>query len=122
MSPLDSEAIATKYLATLNKRDLDGVLKMFSNDVSLEDPYGTPAVNGKENIVPIFERVFRDGLKVQDIGSLHCAGDTVAMTYTIVLPTVRFKTITLIRLNQDGEIFNLRAYWSGANILSEQLG
>ena len=120
MSLPDSEAIATKYLATLNERDLDEVLKLFSDDVSLEDPYGTPAIKGKEHIAPIFERVFRDGLAVQDIGSLHCAGDTVAMNYTIVLPTVRFKTITLIRLNDQGEIFNLRAYWSGTNILSEK--
>ena len=119
MSCPDSEAIATKYLAALNNRDLNEVLEMFSDDVSLEDPYGTPQVNGKENIAPIFKRVFRDGLKVQDIGSMHCAGDTVAMNYTIVLPTVRFKTITLIRLNDQGEIFNLLAYWSGSNILSD---
>lgn len=119
MPSYDPKAIATQYLATLNKRDLDAAIDMFSEGASLEDPYGTPARVGKQNITAVFERVFREGIKVEDIGPLHCAGDTVAMTYKIVLPTVKFRTISLMRLNEDGKIFNFRAYWSQANILTD---
>lgn len=119
MPSYDPEAIASHYLATLNKGDLDEALSLFSDDASLEDPYGTPALEGKENFAAVFERVLGQGLKIEDIAPFHCAGDTVAMTYKIVLPSIQFKTISLMRLNDEGKIVNFRAYWSKANFIGD---
>lgn len=119
MSSYDPEVIARHYLATLNKGDLDETLSLFADDASLEDPYGSPALEGKKNFAAVFERVLSQGLKIEDIAPFHCAGDTVAMTYKIVLPTIKFKTISLMRLNDEGKIINFRAYWSKANIISD---
>ena len=119
MPSYDPAAIATHYLATLNKGDLDATLALFTDDATLEDPYGTPALAGKKKLAPVFERVFNEGLQVEDIAPFHCAGDTVAMNYTIVLPRITFRTISLMRLNEEGKIFNFRAYWGKANRLDD---
>ena len=119
MASYDPQIIATNYLATLRKGNLIEILKLFSDEATLEDPYGTTPLSGKKEIGEVFKRVLGEGLQIEDIAPFHCAGDTVAMTYKIVLPRIKFKTISLMKLNDDGKIINFRAYWSDANILND---
>ena len=118
--PSDSR-IATqlvdRYLALHAARDLEGVLSVFSENATLEDPVGAPKRQGLEAIRNFYRGAHeRNGrLVIERIGAVLVCGDEVAAHVRVESedPSEAWdaEVIYTLRLDKTGRIASLRAYF-----------
>jgi steroid delta-isomerase len=104
--------------------DANAVAEAFAPDGESNDPVGTPPHTGREAI-----REFMQGTMLQTERlattpeKLFIAGDSAAFTWTVQLTlkngrSVTFEGIDVIRVNDEGKIQRLDAYWDPAPVLA----
>jgi steroid Delta-isomerase len=109
------ETTVQQYVDAVGRQDLEGVLALFADDARQEDPVGTPANVGRDEIRGFFERAFRGAFTTTLTGPLLVTGDHAAVHFTIEVPTgsgtdpIVVRVVDLIRFDADGLIADLRA-------------
>ncbi len=109
--------LVDRYLALHAARDLEGVLSVFSENATLEDPVGAPIRQGLEAIRNFYRGAHeRNGrLAIERIGAVLACGDEVA-AHVQVRPenpgdAGKVDVIYTLRLDKAGRIASLRAYF-----------
>jgi steroid delta-isomerase len=107
------EAAVEEYVAAVGRQDLEATVALFAEDARQEDPVGTPANVGRDQIRSFFEKAFRGSFTTTLTGPLLVTGDHAAVHFTIEVPTgdkpFVVRVVDLIRFDQDGLIAELRA-------------
>jgi steroid delta-isomerase len=120
-----------QYLERVAQGDVDGVLALFSDDVSVEDPVGgAPGTHlvGREAVGAFFRKGFarsRPAPRLQ--GPIRTtAGNEAAMSFVLGLALgddlLEFDVIDVMRFDEEGKVATLRAFWNpaeGRKVLSE---
>ena len=110
------KAAMQNYLDRFNAGDLEGILALYADTASVEDPVGSPVHQG----MPALRKFYSDALKSKARlellapirGSL---GTAAAMAFDVKLnlpsgpATVR--VIDVMSFDKVGKIVSLRAYW-----------
>jgi steroid delta-isomerase len=108
------------YVAAFEKGDADAVVALFAADATVEDPLGTPIKRGHAEIREFYATSMATGAKLELDGAPRCAADTVAFAFAVKLDWGGQKTvidvIDTFRLNEDGKIVEMRAYWGPENM------
>jgi steroid delta-isomerase len=108
-----------QYLKALNAQDLDGIVALYTEDASIEDPVGTPVLTGKDAIRAFYSKATCIKLEVELLGDARIAGAYVAFPFAITLPTetgpMRMEVIDTFKLSKQGLITEMKAYWSEEN-------
>jgi steroid Delta-isomerase len=107
------EAAVREYVEAVGRQDLEGTLALFAADARQEDPVGSPANVGRDEIRTFFERAYRGSFATALTGPLLVTGDHAAVHFTIEVPTggdaMVVRVADLIRFDDDGLIADLRA-------------
>jgi steroid delta-isomerase len=112
------EAAVEQYVAAVGRQDLEATVALFAEDARQEDPVGTPANVGRDQIRSFFEKAFRGSFTTTLTGPLLVTGDHAAVHFTIEVPTgapedeappLVIRVADLIRFDDDGLIADLRA-------------
>jgi steroid delta-isomerase len=106
------------YVDALNAKDLAGVVALYAEDATLEDPVGGPALSGRAAIAEFYGRVVPYGLEVRMVTEPRGShGNAAAMAFEVVAPTpdgnrIRIQVIDVFTFNEAGKFTSMKAYWA----------
>ena len=107
------------YVQAFEDGDVDAVMKLYAEDATVEDPYGTEAVKGHEAICSFYTRAMLTGARLSLDGPVRVAGDIAAFPFTVYLShdgsDRRLEVIDTFRFNAKGKIVEMRAFWGPIN-------
>ncbi len=114
-----SEAV-TRYLSSINNADLEGILALYAEDATLEDPVGSAIVQGTEAIKAFYARnVILARPQLELSGPVRVAGREAAFPFELTVKTAERTTsiavIDVFRFNDAGKIDSMRAFWGPHN-------
>ena len=104
------------YARAWAEDDRDGFLRLFAEDATLEDPVGSPPVEGKQGLADFWDRVHSLGMRYEvEVVRTVCCGEEGVLVFNVTshAPGVAMKVelVDLFAFNGAGEIQSMRAYW-----------
>lgn len=119
-SHADKVKAVETYISSYGAGDLEGIVSVFADDATVEDPVGTPLIIGREAIRAFMARGVAMGAKLTLLGAIRCAGDYAAFPFVVTLdvkgtPT-RIEVIDVFRFNAAGKVSEMRAFFGNENI------
>ena len=115
-------AAAERYAAAVPGGDREPIVACFAADGEVVDPYPSPAVVGHDGIRGFWDNVFAMGTpRSFTIEHIVVAGDSAAFLFSIVVAIgggdalVGLRGFDVIRVDDDGLIAGLTAYWDPAD-------
>lgn len=109
------EAVQT-YIEAFEKADLKIIRELYAADATVEDPVGSPARHGIEEIIELYKTAFGMGMKLRLTSKPRCAGNSVAFSFDAVLKKMTISPIDVFDFNADGRVQHMRAYWGPENV------
>ena len=117
LDPATAEQLVSAYLARHGATDLEGVVALFADEACLEDPVGSPSLQGLKAIRSFYRETHaRNGpLVVERMGSVLVGGEEIAFHVNARLardPGARgMDVIYVVRVDRAGRICALRAWY-----------
>ncbi len=117
IDPSPAEVLVERYLARHGANDLEGVVALFDDDATLEDPVGAPILRGRAAIRDFYRATHaRNGpLVFEHIGPVLVGGDELAFHVRARLArdgaSPGMDVVYTLRVDGDGRIRALRAYF-----------
>jgi steroid delta-isomerase len=108
--------VVEMYVEAFEKADLNILRKLYAEDATQEDPVGSPARHGIEEILEFYKAGIAMGMKLRLIGKPRCAGNSVAFAFDGVMENMTISPIDVFEVNADGKIQHMRAYWGPENV------
>ena len=122
--PETMEAAVRTYAESFNRGDLDGILSIFAEDATVEDPVGTPLKRGHEELRAFFGVGVQMGARLHLDGPVRCAADHAAFPFHVILEwegrTQRIDVIDVFRFGEDGKVAEMRAFFGPQNMSDAQ--
>lgn len=108
-----------KYMSALNAQDLNGIVDLYAESATVEDPIGTPIITGKDAIREFYSKATSIELNACLSGDIRIAGDFAAFPFAIMLSSetgkMRIEVIDTFKFNEHGLITEMKAYWGEDN-------
>lgn len=120
-SPEMMRSALLRYLEQVERNDVDGVLSLFADSVSVEDPVGGPPgthVVGIEKVSAFFRKGFkRSQPSPSRTGPVvTTGGNEAAVPFTLRLKigdrVQELDVVDVVQFDEDGCITSLRAFWN----------
>ena len=108
--------VVEKYVEAFEKADLNMIRQLYAEDATQEDPVGSPARHGIEEILEFYKAGFAMGMKLKLNGKPRCAGNSVAFAFDGVMEKMTISPIDVFEVNANGKIQRMRAYWGPENV------
>jgi steroid delta-isomerase len=113
------------YIDAFNRSDAEGVVGLFADDASVEDPVGRPAMTGKDKFGPFFKMAISTGATLELVAPIRAShGNAAAMAFDVKLTYQGayqlIHVIDVMTFNDQGRITSMRAYWGPSDM--EALG
>ena len=110
------------YVDGFERSDPVAIIALFAENATVEDPVGTPQKRGLAEISEFYTGSMSTGAKLELLGDPRCAADYVAFPFAVKLEFGGQKTVIEVidtfRIDDDGKIAEMRAYWGPANMKS----
>lgn len=118
-----ARAASQRSMAMVQARDREGWLALFADDAIVEDPIGPSPLNpsgeplrGRDAIAGFYDAVIAPNPVRFDIRASYACGDEVANVGSVVTTfpdgsRAVVDGVFTYRVNRDGRIAALRAYW-----------
>ncbi|CAA0117026.1 Steroid Delta-isomerase [BD1-7 clade bacterium] len=110
-----TQAVET-YMKALNDADMSLIEALYSDNATVEDPYGTEAKEGIEAIKAFYTQAFDAGLKAELTGPIRVAGDSAAFPFNVLFAGNVMEIIDVFQFDGNDKVVSMKAYWSEANI------
>lgn len=123
----EMRAAMKQYLAHVAERDVEAVLGLFTDDISVEDPVGgAPGTHvvGREEVGAFFRKGFARSKPTPVLsGPIHTTlANEAAMAFTLQLELgdkhCEVDVIDVVTFDESGRIARLRAFWNPEEIRS----
>jgi len=117
LTPEQIEAAVEEYFASIGSMDVQRFVNNFAPNGVLEDPVGTPPVQGTQTIAAFFASIIAPfshiKAKVQEV--IPC-GQEAAVNWKLNLTTTTGKKITIdglgvFKFDQSGKLISVREFW-----------
>lgn len=116
---MSKENTVEQYFEALRNQNLAGIVALYSDDATVEDPVGTPVHMGKEAITEFYQQATAVKLGVKRLGDVRCAGDFAAFRFAITVPNANgplvMEVIDTLKFKEAGKIVEMKAYWGNKN-------
>ena len=107
------------YIRSLNEKDLEGILMLFADNATVEDPVGSKIVSGKEALRQFYSGAVTIDLLLTRTGPVRIAGVEVAFPFQLQMDvegtTMITDIIDVFRFDEEGKIISMRAFWGEIN-------
>ena len=108
------------YVEAFDKGDPEIAVALFAAEATVEDPVGTPAKRGLDEIRAFYTASMQTGAKLRLEGPIRCAADSAAFAFRVQL-TLEGKMVTvdvidIFRFNDAGKIIEMKAYFGPDNM------
>lgn len=118
----EMKTVMRSYVERLNAGDLEGVLALYADDATVEDPVGADVRRGAAEIRAFYEIAIASGAKLTIVGPQSGSSSDYAAMPLIVdlaqpeLPKMRLNVIETMRFNAAGKVAEMRAYWGNEDM------
>jgi len=116
----DMTAVVQAYVAAFAAGDADAAADLFAQDATVEDPVGTPLKRGRAEILEFYSGSMATGARLSLLGDPRCAGEYVAFPFSVNLDFGGQKSVIEVidtfRIDANGKIAEMRAFWGPANM------
>ena len=117
-SPDHIVSVFKDYCAAWKKGDLDALVYLFAKDAIVEDPVGSPKIEGHQALRKAWGD-FLGKISFQLEGSVRVAGNVGAAAFTVKLPAmeppVMLESIDVMHFDDNGKITSMQGIWSEFN-------
>ena len=107
------------YVAAFDAGDAEAAVALFAEDATVEDPVGTPAKNGHDEIRTFYTASMQTGAKLHLQGPVRVGEDYAAFAFQVRLnwegKTSTVDVIDIFRFNADGKVAKMEAYFGPTN-------
>jgi steroid delta-isomerase len=104
-----------RYPEMVTKGDVDGIVELYAEDATIEDPIGSALLRGRE-AVRGFYKASAGTITMKQTGPVRVAGSEAAMPLVVLLgPEGEQKALDIISVmtfDEAGKITSMRAFWS----------
>ena len=120
--PTEEQKLAAvhAYIAAFDAGDPQAATALFAADAVVEDPVGSPPKVGTDAIREFYTMSMATGAKLELLGDPRCVADYVAFPFAVKLDMngnrMTIDVIDTFRLNDDGKIIEMRAFFGPANM------
>ncbi len=120
-------AAAERYATAVSGAERETIVACFAENAEVVDPYPAPAVLGHDGIRGFWDNVFGLGIPQSfTIQKIAVAGDSAAFLFSLVVAVgepgsgarLGIDGFDVIRVDDDGLIAALTAYWDPASFVS----
>ncbi len=107
------------YIAAFDAGDAEAAVALFAEDATVEDPVGTPAKNGHDEIHTFYTASMQTGAKLHLQGPVRVGEDYAAFAFQVRLnwegKSSTVDVIDIFRFNADGKLAKMEAYFGPTN-------
>jgi steroid delta-isomerase len=108
--------IYERYPELLNKGDAEGIVELYAEDATIEDPIGSDLHRGRDAIRVFYQRAAASRATMRRTGPVRVAGHEAATPVVVLMgPEDQRSALDLISVmsfDEDGKIASMRAFWS----------
>ena len=114
-------SVLARYVDCLTRGDCDGIMTLYADDATVEDPVGSEPRRGRAAIAELY-REAAGKVRLELDGRVRVAANCAAAPM-IGRPTgmegMVIEIVDVMTFNDDGLITSMRAYWSPDTIRPE---
>lgn len=115
----------TQYIQAFQRKDLASLAKLFSEDMSFQDPsFGL--IKGRENVLKAYKEIFKNDIVSADILRQGRVGNTHMFEFSLVLKDPQGKKIVVQGIDlietSSAHITSIRAYLDTSEYVQSQSG
>ena len=111
--------VVDSYLRGLNEKDLEGILSLYADNGSVEDPVGSEVIKGKNALRKFYEGAVKLDLALTRTGPVRIAGNEVAFPFQLLMEVngvlMKSDIIDVFLFDDTGKIISMRAFWGPSN-------
>ena len=128
LTPEQIEAAVEEYFESVGAFDVQRYVNTFAPDGVLEDPVGTPPLQGTPAITGFITNIIAPFSEIKHrIQEITVCGHEAAVNWKLHLTTTTGKKITIdgmgvFNFNQDGKLQSVREFWDLAAFLEQLQG
>jgi len=109
------------YIDAFNRSDADGVIALYAEDATVEDPVGTEVLVGKAKIAAFYKMAIATGARLALAAPVRAShGNSAAMAFDVQLNMPQGKAlirvIDVMSFNEAGKFASMRAYWGPSDM------
>lgn len=109
------------YIDAFNHSDWEGIVSLYADDATVEDPVGQGLINGRADIAAFYQRSIETGARLRLAAPIRAShGDEAAMAFDVELtmPSGRavIRVIDVMRFDESGRFSSMRAYWGQSDM------
>ena len=112
--------VVQRYVAALNASDLDGIVAIYADDATVEDPVGSEPKRGIEAIRAFYAESLKLPLQVALTGEVRAAANEAAFAFTVGFEYQGRKTVISpidhFCFNEAGKVVSMRALFGPQNM------
>lgn len=111
--------VADSYLRYLNEKNLEGILSLYADNATVEDPVGSIVLSGMEALRKFYTGAVNIDLSLKRTGEVRVAGVEIAFPFQLIMnyngtPMIT-EIIDVFRFDEAGMIVSMRAFWGPTN-------
>ena len=107
--------IYDRYPELLNKGDVEGIVELYAEEATIEDPIGSDLRRGHDAI-RAFYRASAGSVTMKRSGPVRVAGREAATPVVVLMgpegQQSALDVISVMTFDEDGKITSMRAFWS----------
>ena len=107
--------IYDRYPEMVTKGDVDGIVELYTDDASIEDPIGSELRSGKDAIREFYQAA-AGTIVMKRSGPVRVAGNEAATPLVVLMgPEGQQNVLDIISVmtfDESGKITSMRAFWS----------
>lgn len=116
----DMQQTVAKYVEMVGSGDTEGIVALYREDATVEDPAGTPTRHGTEAIRE-FYKILEPLDTTTTLVTSRVAGTTAAFLFTLVTKAgdkeMELSPIDVMEFDDEGKVVSMKAYWSQADMV-----
>ena len=128
LTQAEIEAAVEEYFASIGSLDVQRFVNNFAPDGTLEDPVGTPSLQGTQAIAAYFGAIIAPFSDIKPyVQEVVVSGQEAAVNWKLRLKTTAGKVIIIdgmgvFKFNQQGKLQSVREFWDLAAFLAQLQG
>ncbi len=118
-TPEDNAKTVQRYLELAAAGNVDGIVDLYADDATVEDPVGSEVHIGRQAIRGFYSKI-PTGDNGAEVFTLRALGHEAAFYWALTLDLgenrMSIEIISTMTFNDDGKIASMKAYWGPENI------
>lgn len=107
------------YLRGLNEKDLEGILSLYAENATVEDPVGSDIIEGMAAVRKFYSGAVTMDLKLTRTGAVRIAANEAAFPFELEMEVngklMKSEIIDVFGFDEAGKIVSMRAFWDPSN-------